>query len=53
VVRWACGSSAVAFSTLIVGFWGFWGSSENFRAGWCFTSLWKSFAPILGLRLGS
>ncbi|MGO8735148.1 MAG: hypothetical protein ACLQVM_20415 [Terriglobia bacterium] len=33
------GWSAVSISTLVSGFWGFWGSIENFHEGWYFTSL--------------
>jgi len=46
--RRACGWSAVSFSTLIAGFWGFWGSIENFHEGWYFTSLWRNLVLMLG-----
>jgi hypothetical protein len=41
------GWSAVSISTLVAGFWGFWGSIENFHEGWYFTSLWRNLVLML------
>jgi hypothetical protein len=38
------GWSAVSISTLVAGFWGFWGSIENFHEGWFWPSLWRNLA---------
>jgi hypothetical protein len=38
------GWSAVSISTLVAGFWGFWGSIENFHEGWFSPGLWKNLA---------
>ena len=42
-----CGWTAVSISTLVAGFWGFWGSIENFHEGWYFTSLWRNLVLML------
>ena len=46
------GWTAVAISTLVAGFWGFWGSIENFHEGWYFASLWRNLALMLVQYLG-
>jgi len=46
--RRACGWPAVSFSTLIAGFWGFWGSIENFHAGWHLANLRRNLALTVG-----
>ena len=33
---------AVGISTLIAGFWAYWGSIETFHEGWYFHSIWKN-----------
>jgi len=47
--RWRLivGWTAVSISTLIAGFWAFWGSIENFHEGWYFTSLLKNIGLLL------
>jgi len=42
------GWTAVSISILVAGFWGFWGSIENFHEGWYFTSLWKNLELMFG-----
>jgi hypothetical protein len=41
-LRAASGWAAVGLSTLIAGFWAYWGSIEAFHEGWFFHSLWKN-----------
>jgi hypothetical protein len=36
------GWTAVGISTLIAGFWAYWGSIEAFHEGWFYHSLWKN-----------
>jgi hypothetical protein len=47
-----CGWTAVSISTLVAGFWGFWGSIENFHEGWYSTSLWRNLVLMLVQYLG-
>jgi hypothetical protein len=44
ISRWrqSLGWLGVAISTLVGGFWAFWGSIENFHEGWYSTSLWQN-----------
>jgi len=37
------GWTAVGLSTLIAGFWAYWGSIATFHEGWYYHSLWKNF----------
>ena len=37
----------MGLSTLIAGFWAFWGGIENFHEGWYFTSLWRNLALMV------
>jgi hypothetical protein len=43
----AAGWSAVIFSTILSGFWAFWGSIENFHEGWYFPELWRNLGLML------
>ena len=41
------GWTAVVVSTIISGFWAFWGIIENFHEGWFAISLWRNLAIML------
>jgi hypothetical protein len=43
---------AVVISTVITGFWAFWGIIENFHEGWYFESLWLNLGMMFVQYLG-
>ena len=45
--RLILGWSAVGLSTVLAGFWAFWGAIENFHEGWYYRSMWMNLAMMI------